>query len=56
MNDLTRYEDIRAHVTADIQSGGTYRFMGQAANDRADALLAQINRRGLTVTPIYWAD
>jgi len=38
---LRSYEDIRAHVVADTQSGGTYRFMGQAAKDRADTLLAE---------------
>lgn len=53
---LRSYEDIRAHVMTDIQTGGAYRFMGEAAKDRANTLLAEIQRRGLTVTPIYWAD
>ena len=48
------YEDIRRHVIADANAGATYRFMGQAARDRANLLLAEIQRRGLNVTPIYW--
>jgi len=50
------YEDIRAHVSADSKSGGLYRFMGQAAKDRAHLLFSEIQRRGLMVTPIYWLD
>jgi hypothetical protein len=53
---IRAYEDIREHVMADLRSGGAYRLMGQAAKDRADTLLAEIQRRGITVTPIYWAD
>jgi hypothetical protein len=53
---LRAYEDIRAHVMADLRSGGTYRFMGQAAKERANDLLTEIERRGITVTAIYWAD
>lgn len=34
--------------------GNAYRFIGQAAKDRANLLLAEIRRRGLNVTPIYW--
>lgn len=45
---LLSYEDIRAHVMADFQSGGIYRFMGQSAKERANILLAEIHRRGLT--------
>jgi hypothetical protein len=50
---LRYYEDIRAHVSADIRSGGLH-FMGQAARERASLLLTEIQRRQLTVTPIYW--
>lgn len=50
------YEDIRAQVSADARSGGEYRFMGEAAKERANRLLAEIQRRGLNVTPIYWMD
>ena len=53
---LRSYEDIRTHVMADVRSGGAHRFMGQAAKDRANDLLTEIHRRGLTVTAIYWAD
>ncbi len=50
------YEGIRDQVTADSRAGGTYRFMGQAARDRANVLLNEINRRGLSIPPIYWMD
>lgn len=50
------YEDIRAQVLADARAGGKYRFMGQAAKDRANALLTEIHRRGLDTTPIYWLE
>jgi hypothetical protein len=50
---LRYYEDIRAHVSTDIRSGG-HHFLGQAAKDRASLLLTEIQRRQLTVTPIYW--
>jgi 2-phospho-L-lactate guanylyltransferase (CobY/MobA/RfbA family) len=50
------YESIRDQVTADSMAGGTYRFMGQAARNRAKALLNEINRRGLRITPIHWTD
>ena len=50
------YEDIRTEVMADVRSGGTYRFIGQAAKDRANDLLTEIHRRGLTIAPIYWLD
>ena len=50
------YEHIRAQVTSDSATGGLYRFMGQAAKERANLLLTEINRRGLSVTPIYWLD
>jgi hypothetical protein len=50
---LRYYEDIREHVSADIRSGG-HHFLGQAAKERADILLTEIRRRGLSITPIYW--
>ena len=53
---LRAYEDIRAHVMADLRSEGIYRFVGQSAKERADLLLAEIRRRGLSVTAICWAD
>ena len=51
---LRAYEDIRTNVMMDVRSGGTYRFMGQAAKERADLLLAEIRRRGLSVPTITW--
>jgi hypothetical protein len=53
---LRAYEHIRNEVMADARSGGMYRFMGQAAKDRANLLLTELNRRGLSVTPIHWLD
>jgi hypothetical protein len=53
---IRAYEDIREHVMNDLRSGGTYRLIGQAAKDRANLLFAEIQRRGLGVTPIYWMD
>jgi hypothetical protein len=50
---LRYYEEIRVQVSADIRSG--YRFMGNAVRERANDLLTEINRRGLNVTPIFWA-
>ena len=52
---LRAYEDIRTHVSTDAR-GGAYRFVGNAAKVRADLLLAEIRRRGLSVTPILWLD
>jgi hypothetical protein len=49
------YEAIRTQVAADIRSGG-HRFIGQTAKDRAHALLAEIRRRHLNITPIEWRD
>ncbi|HZS53025.1 MAG TPA: hypothetical protein VFA65_01375 [Bryobacteraceae bacterium] len=50
------YEDIRQQVMDDARLGGGYRFMGQAAKERADTLLTEIRRRGLNVPPISWLD
>jgi hypothetical protein len=51
---LRYYEGIRVQVSADIRSG--YRFLGQAAKERANILLIEIHGRGLSVTPIFWPD
>ena len=51
---LRYYEDIRTNVSADIRSG--YRLLGEPAKERANVLLAEIQRRGLSVTPIFWPD
>ena len=53
---LQYYEDIRAHVSADTRSEGGHRFLGQAAKERANRLLKEIQRRQLSVTPIYWPE
>jgi hypothetical protein len=49
---LRYYEDLREQIAADLRSG--YRFMGEPAKERANALLAEIRRRGLKVEHIYW--
>jgi hypothetical protein len=49
---LRYYEEVRSQVSADIRWGR--RFMRTAVKDRANSLLAQIRRRQLSVTPIYW--
>ena len=49
---LLYYEAIRTEMSADIRSGG-HSFMGESAKQRANDLLAEIQRRGLNVTPIY---
>jgi len=51
---LRYYENIRTEVSTDIRSG--YRFLGQPAKERASALLTEIHRRELSVTPIFWPD
>jgi hypothetical protein len=48
------YEGIRIQVSADIRTG--CRFMGEDAKERAKVLLAEIHRRQLEVTPIFWPD
>jgi hypothetical protein len=52
---LRYYEDISAQVSADNRSG-KHRFLGQAAKERANRLLTEIQRRQLSVTPVYWRD
>jgi hypothetical protein len=51
---LRYYEGIRLQASADIRSG--FRLMGQAARERANVLLNEIERRRLSVTPISWPD
>jgi hypothetical protein len=51
---LRYYEDIRGHVSTDIRSG--HRFLGQAAKERANLLLTEIQRRKLSISPINWPD
>jgi hypothetical protein len=51
---LRYYEGIRLQVSADLRSG--FRLMGQAARERANVLLNEIQRRQLSVTPISWPD
>jgi len=49
---LRCHEGIRVQVSADTRSGS--RFIGQAARKRANALLGEIHRRELSITPIFW--
>ena len=49
---LRYYEDLREQLAIDLRS--TYRFTGETARERANALLIEIRRRGLKVEPIYW--
>jgi hypothetical protein len=48
------FTNIRIQVSADIRS--RIRFMSAPARERANVLLAEIRRRQLSVTPIYWPD
>jgi hypothetical protein len=50
---LRYYEAIRTQIVADFGTEG-HRFVGQKVQDRAQALLAEIRRRRLDVTPINW--
>ena len=52
---LRYYENIRAQVAADNRSG-IYRFLGQAAKERENRLLIEIQRRQLNITPIRWPE
>jgi hypothetical protein len=46
---LRFYEALREEIAADRRS--SYSFMGAVAKERADALLAEIRRRGLKAEP-----
>ena len=43
---LRAYEDIHTNVMTDIRSGGTYRFMGQAAKERQTFYLPRFSGVG----------
>ena len=47
------YEALRTQVAADLRAEDR-RFVGQQVRDRAQALLAEIQRRQLYVMPIHW--
>ncbi|MCK1368296.1 hypothetical protein IVB47_28525 [Bradyrhizobium sp. 62] len=51
---LRMHEFIRREVQADRLAGT--RFVGLPARQRAEALAREIERRGLTYTPIEWPD
>ena len=53
---LRFYEDIRQQVAADLCAGNRYRFMGEAAKQRAERLRIEIARRRLKCNPIEWRD
>ena len=51
---LAFYESIRRQVSADANSGGRYRFMGNAARQYAEKLRLEMDRRRLRFTPVDW--
>jgi hypothetical protein len=53
---LRFYENTRQQVAADLATGNRYRFMGQAAKERAHRLREEIERRRLRCNPIDWRD
>ena len=50
------YEFLREQVAADARSVGPYRFMGLAARERANALLDELRRRQIALSPIDWPE
>ena len=55
-NVLRSYEFIRDQVSADAKIDKRYRLMGVKAKERANALLDELRRRKLAVSPIEWPD
>jgi hypothetical protein len=51
---LVFYESVRQQVDADIESGESYRFIGESVKQYADRLSEEMNRRRLRFTPIDW--
>jgi hypothetical protein len=51
---LVFYENVRRQVDADIESGGSYRFIGESVKQYADRLGEEMDRRRLRFTPIDW--
>ena len=48
------YESVREQVSADIRLGGKHRLMRKTAQDYAERLREEIDRRRLKVNPISW--
>jgi len=53
-NVLRLYDSIREQVSADIRLGARHRLLGEAAQQQADRLREELDRRGLQYTPIVW--
>ena len=53
---LRFYEDIRQQVAADLATENRYRFMGEAAKQRAERLREEIDRRRLRYNPLKSED
>jgi hypothetical protein len=53
---LVFYESVRREVQADIRAGGRHRMVGESAQQYAERLRAELDRRRLRFTPISWVD
>ena len=54
-NLLMLYESIRQQVAADLRSGSPHRFLGKAAQERSEAIEAELLRRGVQFLKIQWS-
>jgi hypothetical protein len=53
-NLLKFYENIRAQVAEDVRLGSRHRLLGDTARQQAERLREEIDRRRLSVHPIFW--
>jgi hypothetical protein len=53
-NVLRLYDSIREQVSADIRLGSRHRLLGEVAQQQAERLRVELDRRGLRYTPIVW--
>jgi hypothetical protein len=53
-NVLRLYDSIREQASADIRLGSRHRLLGEAAQQQAERLREELDRRGLRYTPIVW--
>ena len=51
---LKLYESIRQQVAADVQLGSKHRLLGDTAQQQAERLREELERRRLKFTPIDW--
>lgn len=51
---LLHYDSIRQQVAAEMASRHEYRFVGEAAKQRAQLLQSELVRRGLSFDRIIW--